>query len=126
MDPACDAQTGRITMKILKSIGASFLVLAPAVPASATDSGPGYVQILSVLQQGAPIFAISGSSTGSWLACASGLQRYAISTTTAAGQGMYTLILTALKTHTQITVHGKANCDVWGDSESVEYLSATS
>ena len=95
------------------------------MPASAMDANSGFILNVNVQQEGAAIFYVSNLA-GAWPTCAATFARFAISTSTPAGQAMFATILSAVKTHTTVTIHGKGNCDIWGDSESVEYISITS
>lgn len=88
------------------------------------DANSGFVLTVIVQQQGAAMFTMSNLA-GTWPSCATQV-RVTISTATPAGQALYAMVLSAVKTHTPLTVHGKGNCDVCGDSEAVEFLNASS
>lgn len=99
---------------------------AVAVPsrANAADSNGGTISNVYVQQEGAALFVITNVS-GTWPSCAVS-SRFAINTTTPAGQALFSTVLSAVKTHAPLTVHGAGVCDIWGDSESVEYLAVAS
>lgn len=92
--------------------------------ANAADSNGGTILNIFVQQEGAALFQVSNIS-GSWPSCATS-SRFVINTTTPAGQALFSTLLSALKAHTPVNIHGKGVCDIWGDSESVEYIEATS
>lgn len=107
-------------MKARVGIVAVGFALGFASQASASNVGPAYVQNGVLTDSGAGIFTLSANPP-SYAACAN-QQRYAVNLATPAGQAMWASILTALKSHSQVSVVGKGVCDVWGDTESVQYL----
>ena len=66
-------------------------------------------------------FIYPAASPPAYATCASQL-RYAINLATPGGQGMWATALTSFKTHSQVSFLGKNTCDVWGDTESLEYV----
>lgn len=98
------------------------LILAiSSTPAPAANVGVGYVLGVDVLT-GAAVFKVSGPVAGSWPACANVLQRFAVDTTTAAGQAMFATVLSARLAQQRVYVVGLGHCNTWGDSESVSYV----
>lgn len=103
---------------------AAFLGIMSSGPANAADSNGGTVLNVYVQQEGAAIFVVN-NITGSWPSCATS-SRFVINTTTPAGQALFSTLLSAVKAHTPVTVHGEGVCNIWGDSESVEFLAVAS
>lgn len=49
-------------------------------------------------------------------------ERWAIDTSTPGGKTMAALVMTAFALGKSVAVTGAENCDIWGDTESVDYL----
>lgn len=49
-------------------------------------------------------------------------RRWAINSTTAGGQAMISVVLTAYALRQKVFVVGTANCELWSDTETVWYL----
>jgi len=48
--------------------------------------------------------------------------RWAVDVTTPAGQAMWSTVLTAYSQNRAVTVGGTGQCNVWGDSETVQWV----
>jgi len=105
--------------RLLWAVTALTLATA-AMPASATNVGPGVVTYLYI-QNGIVLFSVSGNVTGSWPACAV-IQRFATEVTSPAGQAYLSAVLSAKMAGKAITVHGNGECTYWADSEGIGYI----
>jgi len=111
-------------MKRILNLFVACIVFGMSGTAYARDAVNANIQELYVQPEGVVIFTTT-ASVGTWPGCAT-TQRFAVSVATAGGQAVYAGLLSALKAHTPITIHGKGVCDAWGDSESVGYLQVLS
>jgi hypothetical protein len=98
----------------------AFTLAGTAIPAGATQVGPGVVTSLYI-QNGIVLFSVSGSVTGSWPACAV-TQRFATEVASPAGQAYLSAVLSAKMAGKAITVHGNGECTYWADSEGISYI----
>lgn len=85
--------------------------------ASASSASPGSIDIINPLAQGPVIFTHTGARTAR-PACAT-LDRWAIDTSTNAGQALVASLLIAYAMSKQIIVNGTGACSAWGDTETV-------
>jgi len=113
-------------MKILQlSLSSAALILSAALafPVTASDANNGYITYIYGTSNGAVLFNTSGVR-GAVPACqgASVPQRFAINASTVAGQAQASLLLTAYSLHKQIYIHGSGVCDIWGDTETVNFF----
>lgn len=81
----------------------------------------GYVTQIIVQHEGVVFFQTDAMASTAWPSCAV-TQRYAINLADPGGPSLYSAVLTAQKAHSQISISGKGTCDIWADSESVEYV----
>lgn len=92
--------------------------------AHASSSASGVITGVTTTQSGAILFNQNGART-----VAPNCQnpsypnRYVINGATAQGQSQVSAMLTAYATGAQVVVVGTGACDVWGDTETVQYLS---
>jgi hypothetical protein len=91
----------------------------------AADSGGLVTQPLTT-QWGYGMFGVatSGGFTGTKPACATNPQSnyWVIEIKTPTGRAMWASVLQAHALGKILSVHGKGNCDWWGDRESVDYV----
>ena len=103
---------------------ASISLMASQQPAYAGGAAPvGTINTIQPLVSpplGVLFFNTTGSHTGG-PSCATGT-RWAIDTTTSAGQTMASVVLTAYALGKQIAVTGTGTCSAWSDTETVYYL----
>lgn len=116
-------------MKI-KGKGGLFLSLIAGAIAFSSDSGmasvsgaPVMITEVHVMTQagGQVIFNVSGVRSN-MPACATAGNRWAFSDSNAGGQGTLSALLTAYAAGKLVTIYGTGVCDVWGDTESVDYI----
>lgn len=106
---------------VLISIGA--FISAPA--AEATTAGYGYIGQIIAGYNGAILFNTDGARSGTLPSCqGAGLgQRWAIDASTTAGQAAVSVLLNAYNQHKRIYVDGRGVCTIWGDTETVNFIS---
>jgi hypothetical protein len=105
---------------VLASAISAAIAFCTSVPASASTTAPG--NIVGVLPHAAGVLLFNHTGTRTGRPACSTVDRWAVSTTTPAGQAMASALLTAWSLHKQITVIGSGACDIWGDTESVSYF----
>jgi hypothetical protein len=103
-------------------LGTVFLFLMPTAAVAASDSTPGTVNNILVLS-GKVFFFTTGTRT-STPTCHTQSSRWVFNATSAEGQAMLSVLLTAYASNKAISVHGTGACADWGDTESVEYIVA--
>jgi len=96
---------------------AMFVFQAPCL---ASNSSPGNIVGITSERTGALLFNQTGSRT-SRPSCST-VDRWAIDTSTLAGQSMAGVLLTAFSQNKTIFVYGTGNCSAWADTETVEYF----
>ncbi len=93
---------------------------------SEASTSPGAVIITKIDVQtaagGQVIFYVSGSRSG-MPSCATAGNRWAFSGNNGAGQVTMSIILIAYSSGKPLTIIGTGACDVWGDTETVSYIS---
>jgi opacity protein-like surface antigen len=93
--------------------------------AQAADSNGLVTQPLTT-QWGYGMFGVgtAGGFSGTKPACATNPQssHWAIEIKTPTGRAMWASVLQAHALGKPVWVHGKGNCDWWGDRESVDYI----
>ncbi|PXA84658.1 hypothetical protein DMC18_23630 [Caulobacter sp. D5] len=103
----------------LAGLLAATALVAPT--AQASSSASGLVIYLHVMDNGTVLFHHLGSRTAT-PTCATNTARWAFDGSTPAGQAKLALLTTAYATKQPIVVYGKGACNVWGDTETVEYF----
>ena len=94
-------------------------ILGCAAPALAAGSGSGFiVGVNSELGNGK--FQTNGGHPNAPACATTG--RWAVDVTTPAGQAMWSTVLTAYSQNRPVTVGGTGQCNVWGDSETVQWV----
>ncbi|CAM5374192.1 hypothetical protein ACFSUK_16470 [Sphingobium scionense] len=88
----------------------AFILAISGTPAPAANVGVGYVLGFDVLTA-AVVFNVSGPAAGSKPAGVSVLQRFAVDTTTAAGQAMFATALRACLAQQRVYVVGLGHCN---------------
>lgn len=108
--------------KLTVAAGLALTVLI-AAPASASDAQLGYVSAPFGTSNGAVLFYTDGTR-GTPPSCSSpGLeQRFAIDASTLVGQAQLSVFLTAYAQHKRIFIVGRGTCDIWGDTETVNWF----
>jgi len=103
-------------------IGLIALVLATVLPgvANAKDAGNGYVTGFLIIPNGGFYFFTNGTITGTTPGCDTGglPQRWGFDGSTAAGQMMASVILTAYSTHQLLRVVSSGTCVSGYNSEA--------
>lgn len=87
--------------------------------AMASGSGSGYVVGINS-EAGTGKFQTNGGHPNAPACATTG--RWAIDVTTPAGQAMWSTVLTAYSQNRAVTVGGTGQCNVWGDSETVQWV----
>src|SRR6185312_6800359 len=94
-----------------------------ATPVGASEAQTGTISNIFSTSNGALMFDTSGTRTAV-PSCGSGNPtRYAIDASTTAGQAQASVLLTAYTLHKQIYVYGTGACTIWGDTETVNWIS---
>ena len=109
-------------MPIVKSIALAALLLA-GTAADASSAGTGHITSLIALDNGGQIFYHDGSRTGTPDCASSQPTRWVIDGSTASGKVKVAHLLTAYTLQKPISIQGKASCQVWFDTETVDYAS---
>ncbi len=105
--------------RLLAGLTAAALLGAPAAQASNTVAGR--VTFVHVMDNGVVLFNHTGTRT-TQPACAISQGRWTFDASTPAGQAKLSLLLTAYSTKQPVVIYGKHACNVWGDTETVEYF----
>lgn len=90
--------------------------------ALASNAGAGTINTVIVNSQGKAFFTQTGSRSGQPSCATTEPNRWAFDVTTAKGQAMLALVLTAYSAGKQVTVNGIGSCPDWGDTETVDYI----
>ncbi len=87
---------------------------------AAANAANGYITGFVAQNNGTVFFFQNGTLSGSHPACDTGglPQRWALDATTAAGQALLSLLITAKVTHQIIKINGSGTCPSGGNSES--------
>ena len=109
-------------MRIIKFAALSGLLLA-STAAYASDAGTGHIKSPIALDNGGLIFYHDGSRTATPSCASSQPGRWVIDGTTAAGKVAVAHLLTAYTLQKPISIHGNGSCQVWFDTETVDYAS---
>ena len=88
--------------------------------AYASTAGPGHVNWAVVHSTSVAFFSLD-VATPAYPPCAIA-QRYVVNLATTGGQAAWSAILTALKSHSQISVTGRGTCDSWAEGETVDWI----
>lgn len=100
-------------------------ILASACSASAQASNAdfGYVTTVYGTLSGAVLFSTTGARTSPPVCQGSSVpQRFALDTSTTAGQQQATILRDANAKRKRIYIVGTGNCSIWGDSETVNFF----
>lgn len=97
-------------------------VLCAWEPALASYTAPVSIGAVYVEYDANVAMVTPAGPAVSWATCAT-TQRYAISLSTPGGQAAYATILTAKANGTKLAFYGMNTCDVWFDSETLQYVS---
>lgn len=108
---------------LVKSCVLSLLVAsAVAAPGQASISETGKIYNIHVLGNGVVLFRHAGTR-GTVPTCGqTEAVRWAFDGSTPQGQARLALLLTAYGAGKSVKVFGLGNCNVWGDTESVDYI----
>ena len=115
-------------MRSKKSIGwrtlkiATLFCVASFMAGNAGAGSSDWSLITGVLPHTGGFFFNSSGTRSSAPSCATVTNRWVINTTTSQGQAMVAALLSAYMAHKRITVVGTGTCDVWGDTETVNYF----
>ncbi|WP_152569459.1 MULTISPECIES: hypothetical protein [Sphingomonas] len=99
----------------------AFCALIISTPALAGTAGYGPPINVLVAEWGMMLFNLPNNRSGA-PACATQATRFAIPSNTDAGKSMISSVLTAQARGKQVYVNGAGNCNVWSDSETVDYV----
>jgi len=102
----------------------SLNIIGTTPVAAAASAADGYVTGFVPLSNGIVFFFQNGTISGSHPACDTGglPQRWALDSTTAAGQSLLSILLTAKSTHEILRIVGSGTCPTGGNSESIGIL----
>jgi hypothetical protein len=96
-----------------------------ATGARASEAEAGYISSILSFGDGGVVF-FNHSGTRSTLPTCNGVPalqtRWAINTSTAAGQARLAVLLSAYGLNKRIEIVGLGNCSLWGDTETVNYF----
>jgi hypothetical protein len=108
---------------VLISFALTSCLLTPAAAQASGTSPSAIVTAIYVMygNGGQVIFYTSGAHSGQ-PACATQNTRWIFAGTTTAGQATLSLVMTAYATGKPITVYGTGACDMWPDTETVNYI----
>jgi hypothetical protein len=110
----------KFTSRMLKI--AALFCMASAIAGNAGAGSSDWSLITGVLPHTGGFFFNSSGTRSSAPSCATLTNRWVINTTTSQGQAMVAALLSAYMAHKRIMVVGTGNCDVWGDTETVNYF----
>lgn len=113
--------------KLLPKSCALLLLIACAAstPSQASISATGKIYNIHILGNGVVLFRHTGTR-GAVPACGQPeAVRWAFDGSTPQGQARLALLLTAYGAGKNVQVFGLGNCNVWGDTESVDYIVTT-
>lgn len=111
-------------MRIIKKIGCALLLVNMMVPITAARAGAGasgFTTTVITNRQNRFFFYHSGARTGR-PACAVESTRWVVDLSTPAGQAMMAQVMTAISLNKSFSVSGAGTCDLWADTETVDYI----
>ncbi|WP_342315807.1 hypothetical protein [Lysobacter sp. FW306-1B-D06B] len=97
----------------------SMLVLASSLPAYAAGSSQGSINQVLFMPIGAVLVVPAQIATP---AACNTARRFAINTNDASGKAQLAGLLSAQASGKSVTIYGTGECNIWGDSESVQIL----
>jgi len=104
----------------LEITAAALLGVAPmAMAAGLADVGT--LNTVHFLANGVVVAYTSGARSGA-PACATATDRFAIDIATAGGKSQLAGLLMAYASGRPVVIHGTVNCNVWGDTETIDYF----
>lgn len=108
-------------MKVRHAAAALLAACSIGTEAFASNSQPGLISHVNILNNGVVMFNHSGTRSAT-PACHTQGGRWAFDGTTPAGQAKLSFLMTAYVTRKPVVVQGLASCAVWGDTETVDYI----
>lgn len=106
-----------------RGIGAAIMLLATS-PSSASETS-GTITGMEIMDSGTVIVFVNGTRVGTTPPCGAAMTtRYAFnsSSSTPAGQAKLAALLTAQSGRSLVTIHGKASCTAWADTEDADWI----
>ncbi len=109
----------------MKAVAMAILLLLSSAESTAGASPASIVTNVLVMYNtgGQVIFYTSAAHTGAPV-CATQNTRWVFSGATPAGQATLSLVMTAYTTGKPLTIYGTGACDIWGDTETVNYINS--
>jgi hypothetical protein len=112
----------KLAIFILKVLTIALVAIPVASSASQTSAAAPVTEIdIQINAGGQVIFYLSGTRSG-MPACATTGNRWTFNGASAAGQAALSSIMTAYASGKQVMVYGTGVCDVWADTETVNYI----
>ncbi|WAC74965.1 hypothetical protein OU995_09835 [Roseateles sp. SL47] len=101
----------------------SSLLFGVVLSTSSYAGTAGQVKIRNInfMSQGVVIFYVEGARNGA-PACATEGSRFALDVTTPGGKAQLAGILTAYAMGKPVNVYGTSACNLWGDTETVDFF----
>ena len=109
------------TRKSSKPLAALLLMALPGT-AMASEATAGVISSILPTYNGAVLFNHTGTRGAPPTCQGPGLaNRWALDTTTAGGQSMLAVLLSAWASNKRIIIIGTGACTIWGDTETVSF-----
>ncbi|MEG8033544.1 hypothetical protein QP179_19205 [Sphingomonas aurantiaca] len=105
------------------SIAAVALASVSVSPATASNTGSGYISSIHAMSNGVVMFLHAGgrSAVPSCVNAATST-RWAINATTEAGKVQLSVLLSAYGSNKKIHINGTGACSAWGDTETLDFF----
>ena len=103
-------------------VAAAIFFSAGGGEAMASQSGPGVITGVYVMESGVVLFHHHGSRSALPGCGSPNPIRWAFDGATPAGQAKLALLLTAHSSQKPVVVHGTGTCTAWGDTETIQFI----